>query len=81
MKRIFIDANGWIALNSKKDQFHNVAATTNKHLLRSGCHYVTTNFVLDETYTGLTYKGLTFCSHRFWQKNPRFAGDPDYTYH
>jgi predicted nucleic acid-binding protein len=53
MKQIFADANGWIALNSKKDQLHSTAVTINKELLQNGHRYVTTNFVLDETYTGL----------------------------
>lgn len=53
MKRIFADANGWIALNSRRDQFHSASVRINKKLLQSGYRYVTTNFVLDETYTGL----------------------------
>lgn len=53
MSRIFADANAWIALNSKRDQWHNAAVKTNRELLQSGHRYVTTNFVLDETYTGL----------------------------
>lgn len=53
MKRIFADANGWIALNSRRDQFHSASVRINKELLQSGYRYVTTNFVLDETYTGL----------------------------
>jgi hypothetical protein len=53
MKQVFIDTNGWIALNSKRDHLHNIALDLNKRLLHSGYCYVTTNFVLDETYTGL----------------------------
>ncbi|OGG43409.1 MAG: hypothetical protein A3F84_22350 [Candidatus Handelsmanbacteria bacterium RIFCSPLOWO2_12_FULL_64_10] len=53
MSRIFADANAWIALNSKRDQWHEAALKINKELLQNGHRYVTTNFVLDETYTGL----------------------------
>jgi predicted nucleic acid-binding protein len=56
MKRIFADANGWIALNSKRDQLHNIAVKKNKELLQGRYSYVSTNFVLDETYTGLLTK-------------------------
>jgi len=49
MKKIFVDTNGWIALNSKRDQFHRAAIEKNQELLRSGAHYITTNYVLDET--------------------------------
>lgn len=53
MNRVFVDTNAWIALSSKRDTLHEAAVRMNKTLLRSGCRYVTTNFVLDETYTGL----------------------------
>ena len=53
MKPILMDTNGWIAINSKRDQLHAAAVTTNQQLLKAGYRYLTTNFVLDETYTGL----------------------------
>jgi predicted nucleic acid-binding protein len=56
MKQIFADTNGWIALSSKRDQLHEAAVKINRDLLRSGHRYVTTNFILDETYTGLRMK-------------------------
>lgn len=34
--QVFADANGWIALNSKRDQFHRAALETNRELLRQG---------------------------------------------
>lgn len=42
MKRILVDTNGWIALNSKRDQLHNTAININKELLKNGYRYVTT---------------------------------------
>lgn len=51
MRQIFADANGWIALNSRRDQLYNMAVKINKELLRTGNRYVTTNFILDELRT------------------------------
>ena len=68
MKQIFADANGWIALNSKKDQLHNAAVTINKELLQSGHRYMTTNFVLDETYTALLTKVGHFAAVDFGER-------------
>ena len=68
MKRIFADANGWIALNSKRDQLHNTAVKINKDLLQSRHRYVTTNYVLDETYTGLLSKVGHFAAVDFGER-------------
>lgn len=68
IKQVFADANGWIALNSKKDQLHNSAKKTNKELLQNGYRYITTNFVLDETYTGLLIKVSHFAAVDFGEK-------------
>jgi predicted nucleic acid-binding protein len=68
MKRVFIDTNGWIALNSKRDQFHEAAVKLNKELLQKGSFYVTTNYVLDETYTGLLTKVGHFAAIDFGKK-------------
>jgi uncharacterized protein len=53
MKQLFVDTNAWIALNSSRDQFHKQAVELNQRLLKQGYRYLTTNFVLDESYTGL----------------------------
>ncbi len=34
MTRIFVDTNAWIALNSKRDQFHSSAIALDKRLLQ-----------------------------------------------
>lgn len=68
MKPIFMGANGWIALNSKRDQLHDAAVRLNKKLLQDGHHYLTTNFVLDETYTGLLTKVGHFAAVDFGEK-------------
>jgi predicted nucleic acid-binding protein len=53
MNRVFVDANAWMAIANKRDRLHESALILNKRLLQSGYQYVTTNYVLDETYTGL----------------------------
>lgn len=53
---VFVDASAWIALNHKRDQDHQKAVTVNKQLLRTPRRYLTSNFVLDETYNGLLYQ-------------------------
>jgi len=68
MTNIFVDTNAWIALNSKSDQFHANALKTNKDLLQKGCHYITTNYVLDETYTGLLTKVGHFAAVDFGER-------------
>ncbi len=68
MRQVFVDTNGWIALNSKRDQFHETALKTNKKLLKNGYQYVTTNYVLDETYTGLLARVGHFAAVDFGEK-------------
>lgn len=68
MKQVFVDTNAWIALNSKRDQFHAKAIEVNKNLLQTGYRYLTTNFVLDEAYTGLLIKVGHFAAVDFGEK-------------
>lgn len=56
MNTIFVDTNAWLAIHFKRDGLHDEAIRINKQLLKDGNRYVTTNFVLDETYTGLLMK-------------------------
>jgi uncharacterized protein len=65
---VFADASGWIALNSKRDQWHKTAVEINKSLLHNGSRYVTTNFVLDETLTGLRMKVGHFAAVDFGER-------------
>jgi predicted nucleic acid-binding protein len=55
MKKIFIDTNAFIALYFKKDQFHHIATNIHRELLKNN-DYVTSNYVIDETITGLVMK-------------------------
>ncbi len=56
MKLIFVDTSAWIALNFQRDQLYSKAVTMNRQLLKQGHRYITSNFVLDETYTGMLNK-------------------------
>ena len=54
MRRIiFVDAHGWVALKNKGDHFFSDAQKLNRMLILEKSAFVTTNFVLDETYTVL----------------------------
>ena len=55
MKKVFIDTGAWIALNNMKDKYHEDAVNANKHFLDNGYFYVTSDYILDETYTLLRY--------------------------
>jgi len=68
MRQIFADANGWIALNSRRDQLYNMAVKINKELLRTRNRYVTTNFILDESYTNLLTRVGHFAAVDFGEK-------------
>jgi len=51
MKFTFADTQGWTALSNKKDQFHQRALATKNRLISQHTKFITSNFVLDETYT------------------------------
>lgn len=55
-KFVFLDTSGWIALYNKRDSFYQEAQDLNKELIDGNYYYLTTNFILDETYTGLLFK-------------------------
>ena len=48
---IFIDTSAWIAIEDKKDINHLKALQFKKQLLDSQKRLITTNYILDETYT------------------------------
>lgn len=51
MQEIFIDTWAWCALINKRDSGHNAAQKANKDLVDQGYLYITSNFILDESYT------------------------------
>ena len=55
LRGIFVDTSAWIALYYRKDSLHEKAKDVYRGLLDNFC-LITTNFILDETCTGLLYK-------------------------
>jgi len=55
MKKVFIDTNAFIALYYRRDQFNSLATKIHHELLKEN-DYVTSNYVIDETITGLVMK-------------------------
>jgi len=56
MQRVFVDTSAFIALLDPRDDFHAQAVHVEQSLSGQAARLVTTNFVLDETYTGLRGK-------------------------
>ena len=51
MDNIFVDTSGFKAIIDKKDQFHLEAASIWRRIKESGTVLITSNFILDETFT------------------------------
>ncbi len=51
MKSIFVDTSAWVSLNCKSDMHFNNAVKANKNFLDAGYYYVSSEYILDETYT------------------------------
>lgn len=49
-----MDTSAWIALGSRNDQYHSPAKDFFKRLATEGARLVTSDYVLSETYTGLS---------------------------
>ena len=56
MREVFVDTSGWVALKHKGDTFWQAATTLHRALLTAGARCVTSNFVLDESYTLLSHR-------------------------
>jgi len=55
VERLFIDTGGWVALNNKKNKHHKDAVEANRDFLDSDFFYVTSEYILNETYTLLRF--------------------------
>jgi predicted nucleic acid-binding protein len=55
MRRIFVDTLYWIAITSRKDQWHQAAQQASRKL--AGCHLVTTEEVLTEVLNAFCKAG------------------------
>lgn len=56
MQRVFVDTSAFIALLDPRDDCHDQAVHIEQVLSSQATRLVTTNFVLNETYTGLRGK-------------------------
>ncbi len=56
MQRVFVDTSAFIALLDPRDDCHVQAVHVEQALASQAARLITTNFVLDETYTGLRGK-------------------------
>jgi uncharacterized protein len=56
MRFVFADTSGLVALNNRRDDSYRLAQEKNKQLLHEKCTYITTNYVLDESYTLLLFR-------------------------
>jgi len=50
---IFVDTWAWLAIAYAKDPYHKVASAHHQHFRRQKQRYVTTDYVLSETISGL----------------------------
>ncbi|MCK4417225.1 MAG: PIN domain-containing protein [Candidatus Latescibacteria bacterium] len=66
---IFVDTSAWIAMWNRKDENHQTALKFKDKITSSGRSLLTSNYVLDETYTLLLlnvgYKGTIEFRHHF----------------
>jgi predicted nucleic acid-binding protein len=52
-RAVFLDTNGWIALLNSSDALHPVASARWAELVRDGCSFVLTDWIVAETGNGL----------------------------
>lgn len=65
MSRLLVDTWAWLALHNPRDNFHKVAITAYNEFLDQEYLFVTTNFILAESYTNLRRWGSPKLSIRF----------------
>ena len=53
--QVFVDTGAWLAIAVKRDQYHKVAADYYRQLSHRRISLITTNYVLQETYTRIRY--------------------------
>ena len=63
---IFVDTAAWVAISIKNDRFHRIALAAQKDLVRAKEKLITSNFVLDETFTTILYHAGYVPSIRFY---------------
>jgi uncharacterized protein len=54
--RLFVDTSAWLALNDKKDQYHQEALSRNVVIKNRKIDLITSDYILDETLTIIRFK-------------------------
>ena len=70
---LFVDTWGWCAISNSEEAWHQQAKQIIESLLESGSHLITTNFVLDETYTLVRFRVNHQASVELHQKIERLS--------
>ncbi|GAC1450093.1 MAG: PIN domain-containing protein [Isosphaeraceae bacterium] len=78
MRRVFVDTLYWIAITSRKDQWHRAAEKASRSL--GGCHLVTTDEVLIEVLNAFCEAGPSLRQEGIALIRDLFA-DPTVTVH
>ena len=53
--KLFVDASAWIGIFDSRDKYHSVASQS-LHNIRHQAHFITSDYVFDETLTYLLYR-------------------------
>ncbi len=67
MKQLFIDSSAWLALESSRDQYHDIALAFAQKEARQ-FQWVTTNWILSETVTLLRRRANHAVAIRFMER-------------
>ncbi len=67
-RKVFVDTGAFLALMNEADQYHLEAKDCFRDLQSPGIQLITSNFVLDETYTRILRKGGAKVAIAFGEK-------------
>ena len=74
---IFVDSGAWIALFSRRDQFHTEARAVQDSLRQQRAKLLTTDYIIDETVTRLRYDAGFQAADSFFCTIERAEGTDD----
>lgn len=67
-RKVFVDTSAWYAVAGARDQYHTVARSYFEQALAEPVHFLTSDYILDETLTRLRYDFGHSIALRFWQQ-------------
>lgn len=65
--KVFIDTGGWVSVEWKGDDYHEIGSPYYSDLLRTGTQLLTSDYVLDETLTRLRQNANLEVAEKYWQ--------------